>query len=221
MRHPKAVQEVLWGMVDLALKDRNLDLCGAAVRLFGEHQLVITNYDLFMGVVQEVDAYVRAWRCDRLARALIMHPSHIVRGWDYLKDDTRGAEFFPPVDFNVYSHMVPEYRVVANSNPLWRDGIHERSLSAIAYGAIALTDRTVKADTILKDMINYRGFEWDDDLPEIVSEALRLSDQDNADYFDAGFQAFRQNGIADYQTYIEALDKAVANRMIDLQSARL
>ena len=195
-RHSADVREVLWNLVEQATADRNIDLADATAQEFARKGYAPDNLKLFMGIIQEVDAYVRAWRSDRLARALLPFPARIFgRGWDYLKGEKRRAEFYDPISAHDYAQQTLQCRIIANSNPLWRDGIHNRVDNALNVGSIVLTDRTVKSDAIYGALPNYVGFDWKDSLEDAIAESFVRADDDRVDYFAtaaAGLDALAQ-----------------------------
>lgn len=193
--HPVRVQDVLWALVQQAQGDRNLNLTAATADILTRYGESPDNLDLFMGIVAEVDRYIRAWRSDRLARALLSHPSVIVgRGWDYLMPHATRAVFEPPITFERYIERTSEYKIMANSNPLWRDGIHERAILGIHYGCLALTDRTEKSDVMFADMKNYIAFDWHDNLDDVIAESLAKADDDDVDYIAHAEKLLAQRG---------------------------
>jgi len=207
-KQPPLVQDILRHLAEQAQKDRNLDLADATALIFKNCGLDVNDLDLFMGVIQEVDGYIRAWRSDRLARALLPHPAHIIgRGWDYLKDQPGAAEFFPPILPADYVERVHDYRIIANSSPLWRDGIHERAYIGMGLGALVMTDRTVKADAVFAGLPNYLGFDWQDDLQDVIATALRLAGEEQADYVPAVERALTERVIAITPDYIGQIEK--------------
>lgn len=177
-QYPPVLRAILHEMSDVAVTDRNCDLTSLAEKAFAAHGIVSGGMDDLMGVVQETDRYVRAWRSDRLARALLPFPAHIIgRGWDYLPKEGAQATFGEAVDFTKYhDHMFLEYKIHANSNPLWRDGLHERVTMALNCGGIALTDHTERSDAVYGGLDSYVAFEWSDPLEDAVSMALQRAE---------------------------------------------
>ncbi len=209
-RHAPQVQEILWSLVELAKKDRNIDLTAATARLLRDCGRSPENLDLFMGLVAEADNYIRAWRSDCLARALLPHPAHIIgRGWDYLKAEGGRAEFFPPIPAQECVERVSHYRLVANANPLWRDGIHERVLWGIENGCVTITDRSVKSDAIYHGLPNYVGFEWQDNLQDVIADAMRLAERDEVDYLPEAAVVVNQRMLANSPNYVDEMLRAV------------
>jgi hypothetical protein len=209
-RHSLTVQNILKELSELAVKNRNLDLTAVAQSLINSHSLDVSNLDLFMGIVQEVDDYVRVWRSDRLARALLPFPVDIVgRGWDYLRTGRGIASFLPPVSFYDFTQKLFEYRVIANSSPLWRDGIHERASHAISYGSILLTDRTEKSDAYFVGLPNYCAFEWDDDISDVIAMSMKLAEEDNADYLPVAEEILVERVISKTPNYADSIFKIV------------
>jgi len=206
-QQPSTLQKILWALAEQAKRDRNIDLTDAALTLFEAQRFPTNDLDTLMSVIQEVDGYVRSWRSDRLVRALLPHPAHIVgSGWDYLKSEKRRADFFDSIPTHDFLGWATHYRILANTNPLWRHGIHERTSLGMCYGAVTLTDRTIKSDYLYGGLPNYAGFEWDDDLEDVIGSALRLADDNDADYFSAAEKTLkeRQPNAIDYVLQIEA-----------------
>jgi hypothetical protein len=205
-RHSRELQNVLHSLADQALRDRNLDLADEAKTLFGQQKLPANNLDMFMGVIQEVDAYIRAWRSDRLARALLPHPAQILgRGWEYLYDEPRQAIFVPPVLAAECSFMMWHSKIVVNSNPLWRDGIHERVWGGVTTGALVITDRAVKADDKLGNVPNYIGFEWQDNLEDVIATTLQRAREDDADYLQNANKILAAGTLTNHEAYVRII----------------
>ena len=218
-RHPQALQDILWALVEQAQKDRNLDLTSAAAACL-RHAGWADNLALLMGIVEEVDDYIRAWRSDRFARALLPHPVQIIgRGWDYLKAETIRAEFNPPVVTSEFFARMPNFSILANTNPLWRDGLHERVMMGMSVGSIILTDRTEKSDQVFGAMPNYVGFEWHDDLEDVIATALKRSEADNAGYFEAARNAVvaasQKKMLCSMPDYVTEIETAVSQLYAD------
>jgi len=177
-RHSKPLQDVLWALAEEGTKDLNMDLCKSAQRLFKDNQLDVHDLDLFMGAAQEVDAYIRAWRSDRFARALLAHPADIIgRGWEYLASSQNKAKLYNPIPNKIYAQEMRHYKIIGNTSPLWRDGVHERVVAGINMGAISLTDRTEKSDSAFGHLPQYVGFDWGDDLQDVIACALKRADE--------------------------------------------
>jgi len=167
------LEGVLNEIAAVAVTDRNSDLAQITKDVFDAHKMPIDDLDTFMGSIQEVDRYIRAERSDRLARALLRFPAHIIgRGWDYLPKDKAQATFSDAVRFEDYHMMLLDYKIHANSSPLWRDGIHERVNLALASGSIALTDRSQRSDAYYSDLESYIGFEWNDPIEDSITQSL-------------------------------------------------
>jgi len=208
--YPEKLKTLLFDLADLAIKNRNINLTAAAAQLFEAASASRENPDLFFGVVQDVDRYVRAWRSDKMARALLKHPAVFIgRGWDYLDTARSPAKVLPPSEGKDSIRLLSEYRLCANVNPLWRDGYHERIGYGILSGAIVLTDKTEKADRLFQDMPHYRGFEWEDDLEDVIREGFVLMGKDE-DYRSLGEKKVSETLLATYENMIEKIEKAIA-----------
>ncbi len=210
-RHPPKVQAILRELALCGQKDRNIDLIGTAIPMLRNAGASPDKLDVLMGIVAEVDNYIRAWRSDRLARALLPHPALIVgRGWDYLKSYPHQAEFSPAIPAHEYIARIQNYRINANSNPLWRDGIHERVLMGFYFGSIVVTDRTEKSDEIFHGLDNYLSFDWQDDLQDVLATALSLADHDDADFLPATESVVKKRFSSKVPNYFQEIECIVA-----------
>lgn len=181
------LRQVLATLIAAAQQDRHLDLAAATEQEFAKLGEPIANFDNFFGVIQTVDHFIRAWRADQLARALRAYPSDIYgRGWDYLAGEPPShARFHPSFPNSELWPRLTRYRLVANVNPLWREGIHERVMNGIAGGSVVLTDNSERGDSVLGGLPNYIGFEWE---VESLQERLALAWEraaDGTDYLPA------------------------------------
>ncbi len=210
-KHPAALQNVLWALVEQALKDRNLDLAGTTRTLLDLQGLDVMDLDLYMGVVQEVDAYIRGWRSDKMARALLNHPSVIIgRGWEYLQSEPGKATFLPPVSAPEFMRLALNHKIIANVDPLWRHGVHERVGTALSMGAVVFTDRSLKSENLFGQVPNYVGFEWQDDVNAAVFTAWERVDNTAIDKIMEGPRALVERYPPEgYEGYIKSLLKAV------------
>lgn len=182
--YPKKLEDILQALADQGRKNSSLDLANATAAQFLRENLPCNDLDNFFGVMQEVDRYIRVWRSDLLARALLPHEAKIFGdGWDYLSDQPKRARIFPSFASSEFLNMVNRHRIVANASPLWRDAIHERVQMAIGCGNIALTDRTVKSDAVFSSLENYIGFDWPDNLSDAISTAVEKAKSSKGDYF--------------------------------------
>lgn len=170
---PPLIRDMLWFLAEKARKDRDIDLIEEVEALFRQTGLPFNNLDLSLGIVQEVDAYIRAWRSDKLVRELLSHEAVIVGGgWDYLDVGKSKAVFEPPIHPSKIIEVVPAYRLAANTNPLWRRGIHERTGRGMGAACITVTDNTQASLEAFGDLPNYVGFEWADDLQAVLVKAF-------------------------------------------------
>lgn len=180
--YPKMLRDMLCGLAEQAKVDRNINLCAATADMFGKIGKSTEDLDSFMGVVQEVDLYIRAWRSDAFVRSISGFPAHVYGdGWEYLEGFSKHVKFFPAFSGAKLLHKIIEYRLVANTNPLWRDGIHERVNVGIAGGAVVLTDNTNRSKDIFGGLPNYVGFEWGADIREAAAKAWDKAG-DDVDY---------------------------------------
>lgn len=207
---PQRLCGVLERLAEEACVDRNIDLPSATVKEFETEGVPWRDhYEDFFGVMHEVDRYIRAWRSDKLGRALLKYPAKIIgRGWDYLASPKNRAEILPPVEGKLLLPLIETHRVTANTNPLWRDGLHERVWMGLGCGNVALTDRTEKTDELFGGLKSYVGFDWGDNLDEAIETALARAEDET------GYIAYSRPALRDYAEhesaqFIERVEQAV------------
>lgn len=175
---PPKLCGVLERLAEQAVADRNINLADATAREFAAEGVPLDAYEDFFGIIHEVDRYVRAWRSDKLGRALLKYPARIVgRGWDYLADSQNKAEILPPVNGRELLPLIKKHRITANANPLWRDGLHERVWVGLGCGNVALTDRTERTDAMFEGLQSYVGFDWNEKLDEAIERSLDQAEE--------------------------------------------
>lgn len=180
---PPLIKDILLFLSDKAQKNRNINLTQETKAIFTKTGLSLTEGDLFWGIIQEVDGYIRAWRSDKLARALLQHEAVIIgNGWDYLKTETSQDIFTPAIHPSKIIEEMGKFKITANTSPLWKYGIHERVGRSISLKCITLTDRSIAGDDGFGDLANYRGFEWSDSLEDVCSETLTNAQNEQPDF---------------------------------------
>jgi len=204
--HPPKLKAILHDIVNVATQDRNCDLMLLTEKAFAAHNVPTHDQDSFMGVVQECDRYVRAWRSDKLANALLPFPAVIMgRGWDYLDAKTCRATITGPISGEAYTNHVMRYRVLANSNPLLRNGLHERIGFALASGCLSLTDRTQLSDKFFDGLGSYIGFEWEEDqIQTAIEESLHKANNSDGFWQESGDRVRQTMGMP-IESYIQHL----------------
>lgn len=184
--YPPPLRDLLHQLVEQAKRDRNLDITAAAAQGMQAIGMARDNLDAFMGIIYEIDHYIRHWRSDRIVRALAHYPTDLYgRGWDYLQGLSRHVTIQPAFHNLFLLGQLADYRLIVNTNPLWRHGIHERTMMGIASGCVTLTDRSERSEQLLCDQPHYIGFEWDDRLDDAVARAWEAS-RDGVDYRASG-----------------------------------
>lgn len=198
-KQPHTLQDILHALAAAAQKNPHIDLCAEASHYFSQAGLDRNNLDVFLGVVQEVDGYVRAWRSEKLARALLPHPADIVgRGWDVLAGPEVRATLTGPIPADSYITRMQTYRIIANASPLWREGIHERVVLSMQTGALTLTDRSPLSDRAFAGLPTYAPFDWDDEaIHDAVTRALAYANEAETPDYEQIDKAFETHFLTD------------------------
>jgi hypothetical protein len=154
--------------------------------------------DIFWKITRTLDTYIRRWRAEQLVEWIKHIPGTVIIGDDWKHIDRHGAAatFLPAMPAADLWELYPRAKVVANSNPYFRHGVHERVVTALRSGAAVLTDANDFSDTHLATMRNVCAFEWptlgedimatvrsliNTDMREATAESCALLNQELSD----------------------------------------
>lgn len=139
----------------------------------------------FMHYYHIADTAAAAWARDMVVRTILnagIRLSVCGHGWNSLKryDNTvyDNLEIIPEVSYHRSVDMAYDAKILLNVMPWFKDGIHDRILTAAGHGAVILSDETPVLNELLGD--SYMGFGLN--RLEDLSDKIRkiLSDTDYA-----------------------------------------
>ncbi len=162
--------------------------------------------EMFLHVCSTVDRYARATRAERMVRALLPHDAIVVGDWSHLDTTAARARFHPPIDAEALDTLYADSRIVVNTAPTVRRGMHERIMAGLFAGAAVLSDTTPFLDRTLHGCPAFIGLDIDaPGFPVAADEAIRatLSDPAMPDRARAGL-AFASHHFA-FDAFIQRL----------------
>ncbi len=135
------LREVLEEASEIALAGQTESIGRIVARVFSAHRINLNeNTEPFMYSCQQVDAYVRATRADRMARQIMRRGGHIFGDWPHLDRGKSRAVFHGKIPAGQLNKLYARSRILANTAPCTLTGMHERILAAFQAKAFILTD---------------------------------------------------------------------------------
>ena len=129
--------------------------------------------ELFLFAASTVDRYARAVRAERMVRALMPHDGVIVGNWPHLDTSAARARFHAPVAASVLDGLYADSRVVVNTSPTVRRGMHERIMAGLFAKAAVLSDTTPFLQRTLHGCPSFVGLDIDDrEFGDMVAQTL-------------------------------------------------
>lgn len=185
--YPKDVTELLEGVIEEAEKKPEKDLLGIILDKAGDSSRLEAMGGVNSSFLADIwclsDLYIRGKARVELVKSIHSHQVHIWgqsmggRGWQhYLAKDKKNVTIHPPVSFDKNLDLMRESRLVLNSFPIFKEGVHERVLSGMACGAVVLADQTpfMRKEFIDKEELflfdTYRLEEIDMQISAILSD---------------------------------------------------
>lgn len=130
--------------------------------------------ELFLFACSTVDRYARAVRAERMVRALLPHDALIVGDWSHLDRPGARARFHAPVAAAGLDALYADTRIVVNTSPTVRYGIHERIMAGLLAKAAVLSDTTPFMQRTLRGCPAFLGVDIDQaSFPAQLDHAVR------------------------------------------------
>lgn len=175
---PATIRQFIRALIAEAQKRRDFYMTDFLAGLFAKAGLAVADYSKeFWYCIFHADRYIRAWRSNQMALALRAFPADIYgTGWDHIAQSPGKARFLPPLDSSLMQQLYAGSRVVVNTNPFFRHGIHERVPYGLVAGCVTLTDGNDLCNSLFMGLPHYHAFEWDGGiggLQEQIAAALR------------------------------------------------
>lgn len=132
--------------------------------------------ELFLFVASTVDRYARAVRADRMVRALLHHDALIVGDWPHIDTAGARARFHAPVAADTLDALYADSRIVVNTSPTVRRGMHERIMAGLFAKAAVLSDTTPFLQRTLHGCPAFIGLDIDHaDFPAAADHAVHAT----------------------------------------------
>ena len=184
---PKMMRDVLEEASAVALNGQQDTIGQIVTNAYAARQIDFgERLALFFRSCQQVDAYVRAVRADRMARQVMRHGGHLFGDWPHLDKANARAVFHGALPAKELNKLYARSRILVNTAPCTLTGIHERILAAFQAKAFMLADESPFLNAALGDYQSFRPVPIDS--PEF------------ADAFEARISEIRETGKDTFAT---------------------
>lgn len=139
------------------------------------HALVLDgSKPILLGMMHELDTYIRALRATAMAHALLPLAVDIVGdGWEHVQHQPGRARFHPPIPAAELEDIYADTQILVNVTPNFASGAHERVLRGFASRCCVVSDDNDYTRSNLRDIGTYRGVEWyEPDLADRLADAF-------------------------------------------------
>jgi len=211
---PPKIQQILQDCAELVLSGLDESVQTICAKVFADKNIYWGDrLELFLSTCSLVDFYARAVRAERMVQGLMRHNALIVGDWSHLDKSGARARFQDPVAAEHLDDLYAKSKIVVNTLPTIRFGLHERILGGFFAKSAVISDTT---PYLQKKLAGYRSFfGLDIDRPTFSEELDHtvnscLADPDIAEKIqaaaDAANNAFSLDGYV--KEMLEHLDAA-------------
>jgi hypothetical protein len=156
---PTTFRTILDDCASSVLTGRDATLAHLCDEVFKDRAIHIGDQrELFLFACSVVDRYVRAVRAERMIDALKGHEQVTIIGdWSHLDLAGSRATFLPPVSATELDGLYADTKIVINSSPPVRAGVHERIVAGLLAKAAVISDATPFSRNILARCPSFFG----------------------------------------------------------------
>ena len=159
---PGKIQGILQESADLVLSGSDETVATICAKVFaGKNIYWGDRLELFLSACSLVDFYARAVRAERMVRALMRHDALIVGDWSYLDKSGCRARFMDPIAAEGLDDLYAKSKILVNTLPTIRFGLHERILAGFFAKSAVLSDTTSFVQKKLEGYASFFGLEID------------------------------------------------------------
>lgn len=159
---PRSVRALLQESAEQVLSGTDMTVAAVCAASFERNHLHCgSQREFFLFVCSTVDRYARAVRAERMVRALLPHDALIIGEWSHLDGPGTRARFGAPVAAGRLDALYARSRVVVNTSPTVRHGVHERIMAGLFAKAAVVSDTTPFLERLLADCPSFAGLEID------------------------------------------------------------
>lgn len=183
-QNSEGINKALDDAIDLFLGDNHTSLAQALVKAWTTAKLPTQNVD-FPSLFYYLDNYTRGRDRVELIRSIKDVPVHVygslsednavgMLGWSPYLAGCKNVTVHPAVPFAEGLEILRHSKIALNSMPFFKNGSHERVLTAFACGALPLTTDTVYFKEFFKEgeeILYYRSNHYED-VNTMVNEAV-------------------------------------------------
>lgn len=160
--YPKKIRDILYDCAARILTGVDETVAVLCSQVFADREIHWGDRrELFLSTCSMVDRYVRAVRAERMVGALMQHNALIVGDWSYLDRSKSRAVFRRPIPAEELDALYAGSRIVVNTLPTVRFGVHERIISGLLSKTAVVSDTTPHLQQLLRDCPSFLGLEID------------------------------------------------------------
>jgi hypothetical protein len=206
--YPKTIRDIMYECSARLLSGADVTVAVQCAQLFDDRLIHWGDRrELFLSSCSMVDRYVRAVRAERMVSALMEHENALIVGnWSYLDRSKSRAAFRNPMPAVELDALYADSRIVVNTLPTVRHGLHERIISGLLSKAAVVSDTTPHLQQLLRDCPSFLGLEIDrETFPDQLGQTLSscLANPDSAEHVETSAAAARE--LFSFEKFIEML----------------
>jgi hypothetical protein len=174
---PKQVRELLHNCAARVLSGTNETVAVLCAEVFADRHIHWgERRELFLATCSRVDRYARSVRAQRMVTALMQHDALIVGHWPHLDRSKSRAVFQTPIAAEDLNALYSETRILINTLPTVRFGMHERILAGLFSKSVVVSETTPHLQQRLSRCPSFFGVDIDTDtFEEQLSDTLNSS----------------------------------------------
>jgi hypothetical protein len=185
--YPKKIRDIMEECAARLLTGVDVTVAVQCAQIFQERLVHWGDrHELFLSCCSMVDRYVRAVRAERMVSALMEHENALIVGnWAYLDRSKSRATFRDPMPAVELDALYADSRIVVNTLPTVRYGLHERIVSGLLSKTAVVSDTTPHLQQLLRDCPAFLGLEIDrETFPDQLGQTLRscLANPESAEH---------------------------------------
>ncbi len=157
--YPAAMRELMESVIALLTAQSDQTLEQALLQVLSERGMNVADKDL-PGILSEfrpVDRYVRCYFREQVIQALVQGgiPVDVYgHGWERFPGGGEFLRIHPSVAYEESLDIIGDSKISLNVMPWFKDGAHDRVFTAMANGAICLTDSSQYLQEIFQEEEN-------------------------------------------------------------------
>ena len=176
---PPIIQRVIHDAADVMLSGTDKIVADVVAESFKASGLWYgERMELFSYVCSSVDTYVRMVRAEKVVRVLMRYKSLIVGEWEHIDKVGAKAIFVKNLPATELDALYSNTKVVINTQPCVRHGLHERIMAGLHAGCAVISDSTSFLQEFFEGVPSLSLFDVNSDsYDDALQDALRHAER--------------------------------------------